>query len=193
MPFPDIHCHSRCATNIFHLIDDEHARVLEEQWMDGSASTGPSGPGNTSVLQGILVGFFFPFLPFFFWWSEKPPVFWEDGSEQEPTSNVIISYVPTNVYSTTLLTIESQSSEAKCQWLLSSVSSPIFFLVYGASCLRHRDTNPRTFTTAFHLGQLFSAYFEIIIFIFHLNYLLSLHATDTYMFIGMVKIHNTMI
>ncbi|PPQ89697.1 hypothetical protein CVT25_014098 [Psilocybe cyanescens] len=70
---------------------DEHARVLEEQWMDGGATMGQSGPGNASVLQGILVGFFFPFIPFFLWQTQKPPVFWEDDSEQEPTSNVIFS------------------------------------------------------------------------------------------------------
>lgn len=45
------------------------------------------------MLQGILVGFFFPVLPFFFMRSQKPATFWDDGSEPEPPANVIFSYV----------------------------------------------------------------------------------------------------
>ncbi|KAF8971062.1 DUF2407 ubiquitin-like domain-containing protein [Flammula alnicola] len=75
---------------------DEHARALEEQWIDsidnaGSATLSQSGSSNSSMLQGVLLGFFFPFMPFFFMRTHKPAVFWEDGSEQEPTSNVIFS------------------------------------------------------------------------------------------------------
>ncbi|KAH9485144.1 DSC E3 ubiquitin ligase complex subunit 3 [Psilocybe cubensis] len=70
---------------------DEHARILEEQWMENSTPSGPLGLGDFSLLQGVLTGFFFPFLPFFFWGTEKPAAFWEDGTEQEPTSNTIIS------------------------------------------------------------------------------------------------------
>jgi predicted PurR-regulated permease PerM len=78
------------------LTDDEHARALEEQWIDsidnaGSATLSQAGGASTTVLQGVLMGFFFPFLPFFFMWSQKPCVFWEDNSEQEPTSNVVFS------------------------------------------------------------------------------------------------------
>ncbi|PPQ62921.1 hypothetical protein CVT24_006161 [Panaeolus cyanescens] len=75
---------------------DEHARALEEQWIDsldnaGSATLSQSSTSSTSVLQGIVTGFFFPILPLFFMQSQKPPVFWEDGQEHEPTPNVIFS------------------------------------------------------------------------------------------------------
>jgi hypothetical protein len=73
--------------------------VLEEQWIDsidnaGSASLSQSAASSSaSVLQGVIVGFFFPFLPFFFMRNRKPAAFWEDGNEEEPTSNVIFSSV----------------------------------------------------------------------------------------------------
>jgi hypothetical protein len=73
--------------------------VLEEQWIDsidnaGSASLSQSAASSSaSVLQGVIVGFFFPFLPFFFMRNRKPTAFWEDGNEEEPTSNVIFSSV----------------------------------------------------------------------------------------------------
>ncbi|RDB24794.1 DSC E3 ubiquitin ligase complex subunit 3 [Hypsizygus marmoreus] len=75
---------------------DEHARALEEQWIDsidnaGTASLSQSSPSNTTVLQGILLGFFFPLIPFFFMRNSKPAVFWDDGSEYEPPGNVIFS------------------------------------------------------------------------------------------------------
>jgi len=75
---------------------DEHARALEEQWIDsldnaGTASLSQSSSSNSSVLEGILVGFFFPLLPFFFMRKPKPAIFWEDGSEHESTGNVIFS------------------------------------------------------------------------------------------------------
>ncbi|BGP45916.1 hypothetical protein JCM10450v2_001751 [Rhodotorula kratochvilovae] len=53
--------------------DAEHQRALEEQWMSGmtgqeEAATGEaSGSGNYySLLKGISIGFFVPFLPLFF-------------------------------------------------------------------------------------------------------------------------------
>jgi hypothetical protein len=73
--------------------------VLEEQWIDsldnaGSASLSQSAASSSaSVLQGVIVGFFFPFLPFFFMGNRKPAAFWEDGHEEEPISNVIFSSV----------------------------------------------------------------------------------------------------
>ncbi|KAF8070408.1 DUF2407 C-terminal domain-containing protein [Lyophyllum atratum] len=75
---------------------DEHARALEEQWIDsidnaGSASLSQSSPSNITVLQGILLGFFFPLIPFFFMRNPKPAAFWDDGSEYEPPGNVIFS------------------------------------------------------------------------------------------------------
>jgi hypothetical protein len=38
-----------------------------------------------------MVGFFFPIIPFFFMRAVKPAVFWEDGTETDPISNVIFS------------------------------------------------------------------------------------------------------
>ncbi|TFK23687.1 hypothetical protein FA15DRAFT_670287 [Coprinopsis marcescibilis] len=76
---------------------DEHARALEEQWIDsidnaGSAALSQSAnSSNASILQGIVIGFFFPLLPFFFLRSKHAPVFWEDGSEHEHPANVIFS------------------------------------------------------------------------------------------------------
>ncbi|KAF8220591.1 hypothetical protein L208DRAFT_1333034 [Tricholoma matsutake] len=75
---------------------EEHARALEEQWIDsidnaGSASLSESSPSNSTVLQGILLGFFVPLIPFFFMRNSKPPVFWDDGSDYEPPANVIFS------------------------------------------------------------------------------------------------------
>jgi len=51
--------------------DDEHARALEDQWMEGlvnqneAAETSPAGV-YTTLLQGVCVGFFVPILPLFF-------------------------------------------------------------------------------------------------------------------------------
>jgi hypothetical protein len=78
--------------------DEEHARALEEQWIDsidnaGSASLSQSSPSNSTVLQGVLLGFFFPLIPFFFMRNSKPAVFWDDGSDYEPPANVIFSSV----------------------------------------------------------------------------------------------------
>ena len=73
--------------------------MLEEQWIDsidnaGSASLSQSAASSSaSVLQGVIIGFFFPFLPFFFMRNRKSAAFWEDGNEEEPTSNVIFSSV----------------------------------------------------------------------------------------------------
>lgn len=79
-------------------LDDEHARSLEEEWIDSLDSAGTaslsqnSSSNNPAFLQGVLLGFFFPLLPFFFFRnSHPPPVFWEDGSPYEPTGNVIFS------------------------------------------------------------------------------------------------------
>ncbi|KAF8637950.1 hypothetical protein AX16_010583 [Volvariella volvacea WC 439] len=76
---------------------DEHARALEEQWIDSmdnadsAALSQNAGSANTAMLQGVLIGFFFPLIPFFFMRSHKPPVFWEDGGETDPPSNNIFS------------------------------------------------------------------------------------------------------
>ncbi|GAA98034.1 uncharacterized protein L969DRAFT_46117 [Mixia osmundae IAM 14324] len=52
--------------------DEEHARALEDQWMEGltghdEASASSSSVGSYSTLfKGLLIGFSFPFLPLFF-------------------------------------------------------------------------------------------------------------------------------
>lgn len=84
--------HETCT----YLPDDEHARALEEQWIDsidnaGTASLSQTSASNSTVLQGILLGFFFPLIPFFFMRHTKPPVFWDDGSDYESPGNVIFS------------------------------------------------------------------------------------------------------
>ncbi|KXN87359.1 DSC E3 ubiquitin ligase complex subunit 3 [Leucoagaricus sp. SymC.cos] len=76
---------------------DEHFRALEEQWIDSIDNAGsavlsqPSSSTSSAVLQGTMIGFFFPIMPFFFMKNLKPAVFWEDGSESDPTSNVVFS------------------------------------------------------------------------------------------------------
>lgn len=78
-------------------VDDEHARALEEQWIDSMDSVGNAPLVQTSaqsmILRGIVMGFFFPILPLFFLRDAKPAAFWNDGSEVQPTENVIFPYV----------------------------------------------------------------------------------------------------
>ncbi|KAK4053810.1 hypothetical protein OIV83_001466 [Microbotryomycetes sp. JL201] len=58
--------------------DDEHARALEDQWMEGltgqnEAAASADGLQDrywTTLLQGVCIGFFVPFLPFFFFRSQ---------------------------------------------------------------------------------------------------------------------------
>jgi len=57
----------------------------------GSVILSQSASTNSAMLQGTMIGFFFPILPFFFMKNPKPAVFWEDGSESDITSNVIFS------------------------------------------------------------------------------------------------------
>ncbi|TDL17738.1 hypothetical protein BD410DRAFT_794037 [Rickenella mellea] len=73
---------------------DEHVRVLEEQWIDSLDTAGTasiSQSSTTTVLQGLLVGFFFPFIPFFFLREPHRAVFWEDGHEEDRPDSVIFS------------------------------------------------------------------------------------------------------
>ncbi len=57
----------------------------------GTASLSQSTSANSSIIQGLVIGFFFPILPFFFIRKPIPPVFWEDGTEYEPPDSVIFS------------------------------------------------------------------------------------------------------
>ncbi|KAJ6497785.1 DUF2407 ubiquitin-like domain-containing protein [Mycena sanguinolenta] len=77
---------------------DEHARALEEEWIDsldsaGSASLSQNSSNNPDFWSSILIAFFFPLLPFFFRNNHPPPVFWDNGASPEPTGNVIFSKV----------------------------------------------------------------------------------------------------
>ncbi|KAH7345274.1 DUF2407 ubiquitin-like domain-containing protein [Rhizoctonia solani] len=65
--------------------DDEHARALEEQWVDNMDS-GLAGAESTDgepmyppYFHGILVGFFFPLIPMFFLREPPPPAFFSDN------------------------------------------------------------------------------------------------------------------
>jgi len=77
---------------------DEHARALEEQWIDSldnagtaSLSQSSSPASSSALLQGIIVGLFFPLMPFFFFRESQPPVFWDDGTEYETLGSVVFS------------------------------------------------------------------------------------------------------
>nr|GAT57899.1 predicted protein [Mycena chlorophos] len=76
---------------------DEHARLMEEEWIDSLDNAGTASlsqnmsPSNPIFLQGLLIGFFFPILPLFFFRNSHPPAFWDDGTQQEPTGTVIFS------------------------------------------------------------------------------------------------------
>ncbi|KAJ4493846.1 DUF2407 ubiquitin-like domain-containing protein [Lentinula edodes] len=73
---------------------DEHARALEEQWIDNldnnDVSLSNSSNSNSPAMIGIIIGFFFPFIPAFIN-GNKPaqPIFWEDGIEHRPTESVV--------------------------------------------------------------------------------------------------------
>lgn len=75
-------------------IDEEHARMLEERWiesLDGADSAISPTSASTTLLQGLLVGFFFPLLPFFFLHQTRPAVFWDSGRTQEASNSVVFS------------------------------------------------------------------------------------------------------
>ena len=96
---------------LFPCIDEEHARALEEQWIDALGSGGTGGPSSTgspesdsrarAVLNGIVIGFFFPLLPFFFFRGSKPAAFFESGHAIEPTESTVFSY---DIYSSNVRT-----------------------------------------------------------------------------------------
>ena len=85
---------------LFPWTDEEHARALEEQWIDalGSGGTGASSGSPESdsraraVLNGIVIGFFFPLLPFFFFRGTKPAAFFESGHAIETAESTVFSY-----------------------------------------------------------------------------------------------------
>jgi len=79
--------------------DDEEARALEERWiddMDGGLGnlhgSSPDDPNSlyATLLQGILVGFFYPLLPFFFIREARPAAFFSDTYAQLETPPSIV-------------------------------------------------------------------------------------------------------
>lgn len=86
-----------CFQTLKSAAVDEHARALEEQWIDsmdnaGSASLSLSNSYPTSTfLNGVVMGFFFPLLPWFFFRAPKLAAFWEEESDHEVTGNVMFS------------------------------------------------------------------------------------------------------
>ncbi|KIP02789.1 hypothetical protein PHLGIDRAFT_111665 [Phlebiopsis gigantea 11061_1 CR5-6] len=74
---------------------DEHVRALEEQWIDSMDNHGSASLSQTSardtILHGIVLGFFFPVLPYFFFHESKPAIFWEDGSAHDVVDRPIFS------------------------------------------------------------------------------------------------------
>jgi len=76
----------------------EHARALEEQWIDdldgGASSTDPFSGDDiyTTLLLGMLLGFFFPILPFYFMRTPRPAAFFSDAYQTlESQPSVIFS------------------------------------------------------------------------------------------------------
>lgn len=85
----------------YSLVDEEHARALEEQWIDGLGGGGGAGGGSAesdsrarAVLNGIIIGFFFPLLPLFFLRAPKPAAFWESGHALDTPESTVFSYAP---------------------------------------------------------------------------------------------------
>ncbi|GJJ15755.1 hypothetical protein Clacol_010033 [Clathrus columnatus] len=77
---------------------DEQAQALEEQWIDSIDSAGSvalseaSSSTSSTVLQGLLIGFFFPLIPFLYFNETRPPAFWEnEGLMPRPTMHKIIA------------------------------------------------------------------------------------------------------
>lgn len=66
--------------------EEEHARALEEQWIetagDQPLTFGESGSVSFEVLKGLLIGFFFPLIPLFF--SHESDVMRSSRRRQRP-------------------------------------------------------------------------------------------------------------
>jgi hypothetical protein len=56
----------------------------------GSASLTQTS-ARTTILNGVVIGFFFPILPFYFFHEKKPAVFWQDGAEHEVIDTPVFS------------------------------------------------------------------------------------------------------
>ncbi|WWC62769.1 uncharacterized protein I303_105366 [Kwoniella dejecticola CBS 10117] len=66
-------------------VNDEHARALEEQWIEGDmtaeTATTTSEGLYTSILHGLLTGFLFPIIPWFFFREPPLPNFFDSDAE----------------------------------------------------------------------------------------------------------------
>lgn len=66
--------------------EEEHARALEEQWIESAGDQplafGESGSVSFEVLKGLLIGFFFPLIPLFF--SHESDVMRSSRRRQRP-------------------------------------------------------------------------------------------------------------
>ncbi|OSX56396.1 hypothetical protein POSPLADRAFT_1159803 [Postia placenta MAD-698-R-SB12] len=76
---------------------DDYARTLEEQWID-SLDNGGGGPlsqsssrSTATIMNGVIVGFLFPLMPFFFSGTQKTASFWEDGTAHENQGGIVFS------------------------------------------------------------------------------------------------------
>ena len=117
---------------LFLLTDEEHARALEEQWIDALGSGGSAGAGTGSpesdsraraVLNGIVIGFFFPLLPFFFFRGSKPAAFFESGHAIETAESTVFSCAVYPIHFCKLkLTLSICLGDA-CRWAWLWVSS----------------------------------------------------------------------
>lgn len=58
-----------------------------------NSSSSVSSSSDATLLQGLLLGFFFPLIPLFFMRESRPAVFWEDGSAQDRPSSAVFSCV----------------------------------------------------------------------------------------------------
>ncbi|WWC88557.1 uncharacterized protein L201_003468 [Kwoniella dendrophila CBS 6074] len=86
-------------------VNDEHARSLEEQWIEGdltaeTATTTTEGL-YSSILHGLLTGFLFPIIPWFFFKEPPLPNFFDADAEAiaislRSNSNGIASSVTNN-------------------------------------------------------------------------------------------------
>ncbi|BEI89271.1 uncharacterized protein CcaverHIS019_0206330 [Cutaneotrichosporon cavernicola] len=68
-------------------VNDEHARALEEQWIEGdltpeTATTSSEGM-YTAILHGLLAGFLYPLTPWFFFREEPLPNFFDAEAEAD--------------------------------------------------------------------------------------------------------------
>lgn len=123
--------------------DDEHIRTLEEQWidsMDTHAESMSQSSTRTAILNGIIIGFFFPILPFFFLHEVKPAVFWEDGTDHNVSSRTIFSLVLQSPSVAALLTpypalLQEAHQHGSChrsshERLIRSMDILVNFLIY---------------------------------------------------------------